>query len=533
LYFITGRAGLRFAFVHPSSTSIWPPTGIAFAAVLLMGYRIWPAIFAAAFMVNIATAGGWATSLGIATGNTLEAVVGVYLVNRFAGGVRVFERARDVFKFALLAGALSTMVSATLGVSSLALGGVARWSNYGAIWLTWWLGDASGDLVVAPLIVLWIVPRSAAGRIDRHWAEAIALPMSVLIIGLFVFGGLLPAGTRNYALEFLCIPALVWTSFRFGPRESATVVAMLSVIAAWGTLHGLGPFARHTPNESFLLLQAFIATMAIMTLPMACLVRERIEIEGSERRAREAAEAANRSKDEFMAMLAHELRNPLSAIGSAARVLDHSRAGAERIARAKAIILRQSEHLARLVEDLLDIGRSGAGRIVLYRRPTNLADCVIECINALTQGEKAASHEIRTELQPVWVEGDPDRLEQIVANLLTNAIKYTPEGGTIRVSTRADGGSALIQVVDSGVGISAELLPRIFDLFFQGNAGFRQSRSGMGIGLALVRRLAELHGGTVEAASAGENRGSTFTIRLPRIEAPGARTGAIARSWQG
>ena len=155
VYFGAGKFGLRFASIHPSSTAIWAPAGIALGACLLWGSWVWPAIFVGAFLVNITTAGSLATSLGIAVGNTLEALAAAYLVVRFANGRRVFDRTRDAFKFLVFAAMFSTMVAATVGVVSLCLGGYARWSEFSWIWLTWWLGDAAGDLLIAPLILLW------------------------------------------------------------------------------------------------------------------------------------------------------------------------------------------------------------------------------------------------------------------------------------------------------------------------------------------------------------------------------------------
>src|SRR2546422_6056558 len=158
-YFLAGKLGLAFAIVHANATPVWPPTGIALAAVLLLGRAVWPVIFAGAFFVNLTTAGSVLSSLGIAAGNTLEALVGAALVARFAGGAAVFERARNVFKFVALAGLVSTAVSATIGVTTLSLTGYARWADFGPIWLTWWLGDAAGDLVVAPVVLLLCPPR--------------------------------------------------------------------------------------------------------------------------------------------------------------------------------------------------------------------------------------------------------------------------------------------------------------------------------------------------------------------------------------
>jgi diguanylate cyclase (GGDEF)-like protein len=273
VYFVAGKLGLRVAFVNASATPVWPCTGIALAALLVLGNRAWPALLAGAFLVNLTTAGSFATSLGIGIGNTLEGVVGCYLVNRFAAGRQTFESAQDIFKFAFLAGIVSTTVSATIGVTTLASAGFASWSLYGSIWTTWWLGDAVGAVVATPLVLLWWEnPR-------LQWTRKQLLEVALLFAGLFfigwiVFGGRFQASLENYPLEYLCVPFLIWAAFRFGRRKAATAIALLAAIATWGTTHGFGPFSRESQNTSLLLLQAFLGIMAITTMALAAEVTE-------------------------------------------------------------------------------------------------------------------------------------------------------------------------------------------------------------------------------------------------------------------
>jgi diguanylate cyclase (GGDEF)-like protein len=277
VYFISGELGLRLAFVNESVTAVWPPTGIALAALVLFGYGLWPAILVSAFLVNFTITGAVATSLGIAVGNTLEALAGAYLVNRFAHGRRAFDHARDIFAFTLLAGLASTMISATIGVVSISLGGFARWSDFGLVWLTWWLGDVAGALVVAPAALLW--GKSPRVKWDRtRLIEATALLLCVIVVTLCAFGGVFPS-LKNYPLEFLCVPFFVWVAFRFGARETATAILVLAVIAMWGTLHGYGPFVRGDRNESVLLLQAYMVVTSVTSLALAALVAERRQVE--------------------------------------------------------------------------------------------------------------------------------------------------------------------------------------------------------------------------------------------------------------
>jgi len=285
VYFAAGKLGLRMAFDNPSASPVWAPTGLALVAFLVFGYRVWPAIYLSAFLVNVTTTGSVATSLCIAAGNTLEGGVGAWLVDAFAGGRGAFQRARDFFRFALLAAVLSTTVSATCGVTTLALGGFADWSRYGSIWLTWWLGDAAGDLVVAPFALLWSTNPRVRWR-PRRALEAALLLLSLVLVGAIVFGGLFPSRVKDYSLEFVCAPILIWAAFRFGQREVATAVVALSGIAIWGTLRGFGPFARSARNESLLLLQAFMAVTALTSLALAAVVSER---RAAERRLRRLA----------------------------------------------------------------------------------------------------------------------------------------------------------------------------------------------------------------------------------------------------
>lgn len=273
VYFAAGKLGLELAYVHPSATAVWPCTGIGIAALLVYGFEIWPGILIGAFLVNLTTAGNVGTSLAIAGGNTLEAFAAWYLVKRFASGREAFARARDVFKFAFLAGVAATTISATIGTMTLAAGGFAPWSAFGPIWSTWWLGDAIGAVVVTPLLLLWWEnPRLT-------WTRKQILELAFLFLGLLstawiVFGEPFHSELKNYPLEYLCVPFLIWAAYRFGRRKAATALGVLSGIAAWGTLHGYGPFARESHNTSLLLMQAFMGIMAVTTLALAAEVTE-------------------------------------------------------------------------------------------------------------------------------------------------------------------------------------------------------------------------------------------------------------------
>jgi signal transduction histidine kinase len=241
----------------------------------------------------------------------------------------------------------------------------------------------------------------------------------------------------------------------------------------------------------------------------------------SEIEERQAAERKSHAKDEFLAMLGHELRNPLSAISSAAALIDMPGAPAEMGSRARQIIQRQSQHLSRIVDDLLDLSRAMSGKILLTRKPVDLASLVGACLDTFRATGRTGGYRINVDLEQNWVDGDPTRLEQVATNLIDNALKYTPAGGTIDITIGAVGDDdVLLTVRDTGVGIAPDLLPHVFDVFVQGTISLDRAQGGLGIGLALVRRLVELHGGSVSATSGGASEGSAFTIRLPRAQAP-------------
>jgi PAS domain S-box-containing protein len=293
LYFLSGKVGLGLAFVNASATAVWPPAGIALAALLVFGFRMWPAVFVGAFLVNAATAGNVSTALAIAFGNTLEGLAGAYLVQRFAGGTRVFDVPQRIFHYAVLAGVAATAVSPAIGVTALALAGYAPWPEFGRVWLTWWLGDAAGALVVAPFLILWSQrPRVVWGL--KRVAEAALLFACLFLVGGLAFGWA-PPFLAGRPLEFLCVPVLVWAAFRFSQREAATATLLLSGIAVLGTLRGGGPFARNGPGESLLLLQAYMAVISILVLAVTAALAQRRR---SEARIRDMNEELERRVDQ-------------------------------------------------------------------------------------------------------------------------------------------------------------------------------------------------------------------------------------------
>jgi signal transduction histidine kinase/CheY-like chemotaxis protein len=324
---------------------------------------------------------------------------------------------------------------------------------------------------------------------DTGWSVAAGLPAGPML------------GTQAGALISLAIAGAV--SLVLGLALAILVARQVSV-----PLRRLA--SGETGDEPIV-----VREIAILARALRDASEQREKALGALESAHRAAEAANRGKDEFLAMLGHELRNPLGAIAAAVEVLNRTQGQGSVAASARQVIERQTRHMAQLMNDLQDVSRASAGKLMLDTRRIELAALVWRAVEALRLAGRFRQHVLSLDLRPTWVEADPIRIEQVIANLLTNAAKYTPSEGVIEVTLCRTGNDARLIVRDNGMGIAHHMLPQVFDLFVQGERAADRRQSGMGLGLALVRRLVELQGGTVEAASDGPNLGSTFTVLLP------------------
>jgi PAS domain S-box-containing protein len=289
-YFVLAKVGLRLASINPSASPIWPPTGLALAAVLLGGLRIWPAILIGAFAANATTAGTLETSAFIALGNTLEALAGGYLIGHWSGGRDTFASPGQVAKFALVSVGPATIISATVGVVTLCVAGLAAWANFTPIWVTWWLGDAAGALVVTPVIVLW----ARSGRRSfalRELADSVAVLGLAAVVGLIAFSPLLPRTEYTSPLGFLAILPLLWAALRRGPRDTATAGLILTCFAIWATIEHAGPFGHIGLNESFMLLLTFMISVSLPSLALSADVAMRQHSEHNLRRTHDELDA--------------------------------------------------------------------------------------------------------------------------------------------------------------------------------------------------------------------------------------------------
>ncbi|HEX6717608.1 MAG TPA: MASE1 domain-containing protein [Pyrinomonadaceae bacterium] len=661
VYFAAAELGLSLASVHENVTPVWPPTGIAIASLLIFGPRILPGIFLGALAANLWTSIAIPSAIGIAVGNTLEAVLAWFLLQRSKRWRKSFDSVGDVMIFIVYAAVLATLVSATIGSLSVCFSDPRQWQRFWSLWLTWWMGDGFGALIVAPLLLSW----SKSRKIDKQDIPEIAsLFVLLLIVVLIVFAGWFPGGVKTYPLAYLCLPCLLWAALRFDQRIVTSAIVLMAGLAVWGAKHGYGPFVQPSANVTLLLLISFVGTSSLMTLVVAAVMaeRQRAEVEkwrlGSElelhrRRvedvvqhvpgvvweawgqpdaanqridfvsshvekmvgysaeewlstpnfwlsivhpddreraaaeaaaifasgeggtsrfrwmhkdgrevwveaqsivvcdesvpvgmrgvtlditaavkaeieraelldreshARRQAEEASRLKEEFLATVSHELRTPLNAVVGWSRLLRTGQLDAHGTSHAVEVIERNAAAQRQIIEDLLDVSRIVTGRLRISTQPVDLLLIIHASIDAVRPAAEAKEIRISTHIEApdLIVRADSERLQQVLWNLLVNAVKFTPLGGTIDVYLEQQGALAEIRIEDSGPGIPAEFLPRIFERFSQADGSSTRKYGGLGLGLAIVRHLVELHGGTVAAANREEG-GAVLTVRLPTM----------------
>jgi signal transduction histidine kinase/ActR/RegA family two-component response regulator len=356
------------------------------------------------------------------------------------------------------------------------------------------------------------------------WAAYLAIPVVLVTIafrrrrdipfrGLFVlFGIFIVACGSSHLVEYIMFTNPLY--------RLAGVVKMITAIVSWATVFALIPvvpkaLAMRTPDE----LEEEIQLRTIELEEANCAKDELLK---REQIARAEAEAANRAKDEFLNTLSHELRTPLNSIMGWSSLLRAGVLDAETSEQAIQSIERNTQAQAQLVEDLLDVSRINEGKFVLESKPLDFASTIEAAVDNILPTLAAKNLTVETHIgrENCRVMGDAVRLQQVVWNLLTNASKFTPDGGHIEVSLRCQDEQVLLEIADNGIGIEADTLPHIWERFRQADSSTTRAHGGLGLGLAIVRSIVEMHGGTVQAYSEGENRGATFRVQLPSLKEP-------------
>jgi len=521
LYFAAARLGLMMDAVSGFATLVWPPTGISLAALLLGGSRLWPGVALGAFLVNWSIGAPLAVALALGTGNTLEAVIGARALER-AGFRSSLDRLRDVLALIGFAALASTLVSATMGVGSLFLGGLVTRDRLLETWRAWWIGDVIGDLLVAPLLLAWASNRRIS-KDPRRILEATAVGACLVVGALVAFrSGALDERTA-FGQVYALFPVLIWAAVRFGQRGATSATFVTSVVAIAFTALGHGPFAHPALSESLLSLQTFMSIVAPTFLVLAAVISERKQAIEDLECARATLAEVNRDlaqavhvRDSFISMASHELRTPLNTLRLQLGLMRRQPRTEPSAPRGEwlKILENQVFRLTRLINSLLDVSRIAAGRLAIEpEADVDLAAVVREVAEQFDTELRRAGCALSLRADaPVLGRWDQTRLDGVVTNLLSNGIKYG-SGKPIEIVVEGDDETARLRVQDHGIGIAPEDQARIFERFERGVS--ERHVGGLGLGLWIAREFVEALGGRIRVESrVGE--GSTFTVELPK-----------------
>ena len=515
-YLAAALVGLQLDAVSGFASLVWPASGIALAAILLAGNRVLVGIAAGAFAANLISGAPLFTSLGIAAGNTTAALIGATVLRRVPGFDLSLQRVRDVVPLALVA-VSSTVVSATIGVTVLALSGIVEMPQASDAWRAWWVGDSIGDLVMAPVILVWA--RLSAERRRARIIEAVFLGAVLILVSLGVFAAPAFAAEIIRSREYMVFPVLMWAAIRFGIRGSVSATFAVMVIAVVRTVAGHGPFVGPDPHESLFELQVFMGISATTFLLLGASVSERVRAAVELDNARLTAETANRAKAGFLAAVSHELRTPLNAITGYVDLLTLEVHGplTEKQRAALGRVADSQRHLLRLIDDVLGFAQVEAGRLSLTLEPVIVADVMasVEPLATQEMTRKGLSFHIEPCDPGLAILADADKLRQVLLNLVTNSAKFTNAPGTVGMTATRDGAVVKFCVSDSGIGIPSDQLSNVFNPFFQVEQGATRRYPGVGLGLSIVREIVLAMDGDVSIES-DVGRGTRVTVALPK-----------------
>jgi signal transduction histidine kinase/CheY-like chemotaxis protein len=518
LYALTVYLSLFLVPAGGSGASlVWPPSALALVIIFFWGYEMWPAFVFSFFVLLMFRGSIPPVSVGVAAANTLEALLGVYLLKRSEFDP-MLARLRDTLSLILVAFTSSLISSSLIALTVFSFSSTASTLNT-TLWAGLWIGHTVSILTFAPFLFRWLI-RPRFTKTSYEIIEGVTVFGTLFTLDFLIFWT--PYGSvGNISLVYILIVPLIWASLRTGPRGISLTLMATGLIGATGVLFGYGPLSA-APDLSQILfsIQVLIGTLSLIFLLFTSITEERknavINLQDYVGRLETALgriRAEDQAKTDFVAILAHELRNPLSPILSGLEILKTHNAGEPQVL---AMMGAHMHTIARLLDDLLDITRINQKKFKLQKEPVQLQSVVDRSIEMVRPYLDLRKHSLHVSMPPedVWINGDPVRLAQLLVNLLNNSAKYTDPNGTISLTAQKLGDTVEIRVRDTGMGIAQERISHIFEAF-GGTEGTSRRPGGLRIGLSLAKRMAEMHHGTIEAKSQGEGRGSEFIVTLP------------------
>ena len=530
VYFATAKWGLSLSPVSGFATFVWPPTGIALATLIIFGRKYWPGIFLGAFLVNTTAGAAPLVALGMAIGNTLEAVSAAYVLNLF-GFRKDLDRIRDFTLLIGFAALVSTLIGATIGSTSLLFGGKVTSSTYGSTWMAWWVGDMLGDIVIAPFLLLLTV-RPHFTVTTKRASEAAALYISFIVTSLFIFGENPNNVIGLEGFPYLLFPFLIWATLRFNVRTITILILILSGFSVWAAKYGHGPFIGQSLHDSLFASQLYLGITSATFLAFSAVVSERKRAQRTEKHLNKSLQRSlsattaelkqeqqvDRLRDEFVASASHELRTPITSIKAYAQILERelSLSFNKKQSRMAADINRQADKLTRLVSDLFDVSKVETGTLSLHKTSFDMNILLDKIVDDF--GVSHPDRDIYKMGKAGQIYADHQRIEQVVLNLLTNASKYSNPSGKIIIRTNANAKNIMVSVRDYGPGISKSDIRKIFRRFYRTPDKVNQKRatSGLGLGLYISQEIIRQHGGKITVESR-LGKGSIFSFTLPIV----------------
>ncbi|HLB57336.1 MAG TPA: MASE1 domain-containing protein, partial [Gammaproteobacteria bacterium] len=413
----------------------------------------------------------------------------------------------DIVRFIFLIGLISTLLSATNGVLSLAIGQMIPWENYWNSWITWWLGDTMGVIIVTPLVfILW--QRKLFFRTTSKWIESILLLVAVGTIGILAFGGW-------YPVEYLLIPCVLWAAFRFAQPGAVITAIIISIIAITGTIHDGGSFVTGSRSESLFLLQIFIGVITITSLLLSAALAERNQRTLDLIKSTHEAETANRAKTIFLANMSHELRTPLNHIIGYSELIKEELTENNQLALIPDIekICQSSQQLLKIIADVLDYAKLEAGNIEFEITEFDLPSFVEKLKKAVQPLAEKNNNKLEFHFQSTrrTIRLDQQKIYRVLYSLLENACKFTSNGNITCTIQDTNKNEIIFEIKDTGIGLTEKQMETLFRPFVKvENAAF----SGIGLGLAISHSLCRLMNGSLTVESRTQ-QGATFTVRLP------------------
>jgi signal transduction histidine kinase len=509
-YWVAARLSLNLALVHGQVTPLWPPTGIALVAILVLGRRVWPAIAISAFAVNLPLGPSPLGAAFIAAGNTLAPLVSAELM-AWAGFRIQLDRLRDAAAIIVLGALIGMTISATVGSSVLILSGSVPANNFVATWAVWWAGDAMGVLLVAPLL-LALLPRTGARSLGwRGEAELTALIAGVGLVTYLLF-------QNRFRLEYLVLPLIMGAAWRFRLRGAAPAALVASLVAIWAAVHGNGPFATETLLEKMVTLQAFNVSVSLASFVLASFVDAREQKEEMSR-TYQSARLALTAKTEAINVAAHELGAPLAVLTSYLSLLSDGKLGPapSKWSSVLNVMADKAWQVTGIVNDLLEAARIEAGTHESSRTSLDLRDIVLRAVEKARPRAELSAGQIVATFGPdaVQVEADARQLSRILDNLINNSLAYAVRPPRLKVTAASDAKGAVVHVIDNGVGLSKSQRSRVFRPFHRGNDPAFDGVPGSGLGLYVSRQLAEANGGSLTLERSELGVGTAFALNLP------------------